>query len=128
MNDWSDYNQWRQAYNSLIEFGKSTLTTSALLNGGAATAIITAASISSFEIKKLKYAIFSFSIGAACALLSLGLAYLSEYILLQKHRSKPYPRILDRGENIIRYLSWVVALLSILSFCVGILVAYRALN
>lgn len=121
---------WSQAYTSLIEFGRSALTSSALLNGGAAAAIIAAATAGTSIIKlsSLFWPLLSFCLGAASALLALGLAYYSEFCLLQQNRGITVSKFYNKAEPWVRRGSMCFGVLSLLLFVGGIGSAFYILS
>ena len=135
-DQWTSEQQmnWKQAYVSLIEFGRSALTSSAILNGGAAAAIIAAATAntstdaSCIKLSSLFGAILCFSLGSASALFSLGLAYFSEFCLLQKNRGSQSQSKYQKYEEPVRLGAVVFGVLSFLLFVFGIFSAFYVLS
>ncbi|MBI9078884.1 MAG: hypothetical protein JEY79_03985 [Pseudodesulfovibrio sp.] len=121
--------EWKQVYTSLIEFGRSALTSSALLNGGAAAAIIAAATADvSLILSRLFWAILFFSLGAASALLALGLAYFSEFCFLERvGESQSQPKY-QKYEGPVRWWAIICGLLSFILFVGGIVSAFLVLR
>ncbi len=125
---------WSQVYTSLIEFGRSALTSSAFLNGGAAVAIIaattagTSVDASCLKLSSLLGAILCFAIGAASALLALGLAYFSEFCFLERvGESQSQPKY-QKYEEPVRWGAIICGLLSFILFVGGIVSAFLVLR
>lgn len=130
-NQWTDEQKtnWKQAYTSVIEFGRSALTSSAFLNGGAAVAIVAAATAApkTIKIADFLWVLLSFSLGAAFALLSLGFAYYAEFCLLQQNRGSESQPEYKKYEYPVRVGAIASGLLSFFLFVGGILLAFYAL-
>ncbi|WP_272700746.1 hypothetical protein [Desulfovibrio sp. Fe33] len=131
MTLWTDEDQvnWKQAYTSLIEFGRAGLTSSAFLNGGAAAAIVAAgAADPTVILKQLFWALLCFCTGAASALFALGFAYFAEFCLMQQHRGANSIPKYKRYEAPTRWLATGAGAASIIMFVVGIWAAFYVLS
>lgn len=117
---------WEKVYDSVITFGKTSFTLLALINGGAAAAILAAAtSKSSVDLTYMMPTLFSFLWGAILACLGCGFAYFAEFKTLMKLQRKDQ-RQLELVEVMLRNLAVILGIASLVNMLLGFILGVYA--